>query len=572
MRFFANGERTLFVMLALFLCVSHSNASLLETTDNKALFQLQPYKQETTATYQDGFFRSSSLLNLNTNINSWYLLDLIDKDGVETTYNILPVSDDLKLSLDPVTPKLVIWEYPNNIYRCDIHNEIAKVVAAGRHTKFSHLSVCNDQLLIVIKQDGSRSMIERGAEILRWLGGDAAESVINAAKYSIFNDKYLIRERTGESAESWQETDNSNGLPRASIEARYKHTTIPTHHLGLVTEKAEKSLLAGKWYPLRNYPDVYTSLIMPGMVSWEIQHSHRDRVNPLGSEEKGAVVYLMAFSLSKYTLGWGHGTDHPGVGWSPRAIHITKDNPYGPDGFNRMDPLIPLGNVPPFHWAETIGTISGGFQNRHSAFRYGELSKTNKAHQYGFMENGVMLASPNEGLATIIIYKDGRVELKRWTAQDREKLPSIRHLRQNGVPLIHRDEEGHGIPGKYVKFWSQGNWSGTADKQLMAPRGAACLIETPQDNYMVYAYFSGATPSAMARVFQAYGCSFALQLDMNSPGQAYASLFRPKGDGSSFDIELLVTNMHMYMGGHKTSPRYFIKPDYKDFFYIMQRK
>jgi hypothetical protein len=571
MRLFAHWGRAILLVLVLFVCIQHSNASLLQTTDNKALFQLQPYKQEMTATYQDDFFLSSSLLNLNTHINTWYLLDLIDKNGVEKTYNILSTSDDLKLSLDPKIPELLIKEYPNNNYRCDINNEISRVVAAERHTKFSHISVCNDLLLVVMKQDGSRSMIERGAEVLRWLGGDAAEGVINAAKYSIFNDKYLIRERTGESADTWDETDN-NGLPRAAVEAKYRRTTIPTRHLGLVTEKGEKSLLAGKWYPLQNYPDVYASLIMPGMVSWEIQHSHRDRVNPLGGEERRAVVYLMAFSLSRYTLGWGHGTDHPGVGWSPRAIHIKKNNPYGPDGFDKLEPLIPLGNVPPFHWTKTIGTISGGFQNRHSAFRYGELSKTHKAHQYGFMENGVMLSSPNQDLATVIIYKGGRVELKRWTEQDNKKLPRIRHLRQNGVPLIQRDENGHGIPGKYVKYWSQGNWSGTADKQLMAPRGAGCLIETPLDNYMVYAYFSGATPSAMARVFQAYGCNFALQLDMNSPGQAYASLFRPKGDGSSFDIELLVTNMHMYMGGHKTSPRYFIKPDYKDFFYIMQRE
>jgi hypothetical protein len=572
MRLVENRNLTILLALALFIGVSPSKASLLETTNNKALFQLQPYKEETTATYQDNIFISSSLINLNTNINSWYILDLVDKNSVETTYNILPVSDDLKLRLNPDTPELLIQEQTNNIYRCDIYNEISRVFETRKRTGFSHLPVCNNLLLVVIKQDGFRPMIEKGAEALRWLAGDAAEDVINAAKYSIFNDRYLIQEQTGESAEILVETDNNNSLPRAAIEARYQHTTIPTRHLGLVTEKSEKSLLAGQWYPLQNYPAVYASLIMPGMVSREIQSTHRDRVNRLGSGEKKAVVYLMSFSLGKYTLGWGHGTDHPGVGWSSRAVNIIKDNPYGPDGFDRMDPLITLGNVPPFHWSETIGTFSGGFQKRHSAFRYGELSKENKAHHYGFMQNGVMLSSPTEGLATVVIYKHGSVELKRWTAQDNDKLPRIRHIRQNGVPLIHRDETGHGIPGKYVKHWSRGNWSGTADRQLKAPRGAACIIETPQDNYMVYAYFSGATPSAMARVFQAYGCNFAIQLDLNSPGQAYASLFRTRGNGSSLDIELLVTNMHMYMGGNRATPRYFIKPDYKDFFYIMKKE
>jgi hypothetical protein len=225
------------------------------------------------------------------------------------------------------------------------------------------------------------------------------------------------------------------------------------------------------------------------------------------------------------------------------------------------------------YWSNTIGTFSGGFQKRHGAFRAGELAKTNKGHHYGFMENGVMLVSPSENLATVIIYWDGSVELKRWTAEDSKKLYLMKHIRQNGVPLIHRDENGKGIPGKLVKQWGAGNWSGTAEAQLRAPRGGACIIETPKENYLVYAYFSGATPSGMARVFQAYGCNFALHLDMNSPGQAYASLFAPKEEnGGLLDIELLMTDMYAYMGGNKKSPRYFIKPDYKDFFYIMKKE
>ncbi len=565
-------KRICLIVAALLLWVSQAAASYLDATDNKALFRLQPYKKEMAALYLEGPFLRASLINLNSNINSWYLLNLTNKDGRESNYNILAASNGTKLRLDPNYPELLVGP-ANNVYRCNIENEITARFLQRKRAEFSYLPICNNLLFVVIKQDGFQSMVEKGAEVLRWLGGDAGESIISGVKGTIFKDKYLVQEHT-EEATGTRPTmlTASPALPRADIAERYNNTTISARSLGLETVDSEKQLLAGQWYTLKNFPSAYASMIMPGMVARDIQSSYRDRANGLDGVENNALVYLMAVSMGKYTLGWGHGTDHPGVGWSPRARNITRDNPYGPDGFNSIEPLIPLGHVPPFYWSRTIGTFSGGFQNRHSAFRAGELSKTSKGHHYGFMQDGVMLVSPSEGLATVIIYWDGNVVLKKWTEQDNKMLYLVRHLRQNGVPLIDRDETGKGIPGELVRSWVAGNWSGTADKQLRASRAGACIIETPQDKYLVYAYFSGATPSGMARVFQAYGCNFALHLDMNSPGQSYASLFTPKGeDGELLDIELLMTDMYAYMGGNKKSPRYFIKPDYKDFFYIMKK-
>lgn len=557
--------------LALFFSVSQAAASYLETT-NTALFQLQPYKKGMLATYEVGPFARASLINLNSNINTWYVLTLTNKRNRESSYNILSVRGSLKLRLGSNSPELLIGP-ENNVYRCNIEQEITGEYLQRKRERFSYLPVCNNLLFITIKQDGFRSMVEKGAEVLRWLGGETGESIISGVKSTIFKDKYLVKGETDELEASSVVTDSSVPLPRAEVGERYIHTTIPAHSLGLKTLTPERKLLAGQWYPLKNFPAVYTSLIMPGMVSRDIQSSHRDLVNGLDGVENRAQVYLMSINLGKYTLGWGHGTDHPGVGWSSRARNVKRDNPYGPDGFNSIAPLITLGHVPPMYWAKTIGTFSGGFQKRHGAFRSGELSLTDKGHHYGFMQDGVMMVSPSEDLATVVIYWNGSVEMKRWTEQDNNKLFLVRHLRQNGVPLIHRDENEKAIPGKLVKHWGAGNWSGTAEKQLRAPRGGACLIETPKYNYLVYAYFSGATPSAMARVFQAYGCSFAMHLDMNSPGQTYASLFAPKEeDGGLLDIELLMTDMYAYMGGNKKSPRYFIKPDYKDFFYIMKRE
>jgi hypothetical protein len=48
--------------------------------------------------------------------------------------------------------------------------------------------------------------------------------------------------------------------------------------------------------------------------------------------------------------------------------------------------------------------------------------------------------------------------------------------------------------------------------------------------FLIYAYFSSGTPSAMARTFQAYQCDYAMLLDMNSQELTYMALYLHEGD------------------------------------------
>ena len=284
-----------------------------------------------------------------------------------------------------------------------------------------------------------------------------------------------------------------------------------------------KSLPVGQWFPSEHHPDVYASVITLAQVDAELLKSHQDRAKPIwannGAAQQDHLVYLVGFSLDRYTLGWMHGTEHPGVGWS-RRYRLKKDNPRGPEGFSKLRPLEPVGAVSPHDVPFVIGTFSGGFQRRHGAFKRGERAKTLKGHHYGFIEDGVVLSSLQPSLATVVVYMDGLTEVRDWTLADQARLPQIRYARQNGVPLI---EEGGpqsvGIPGKLVGDRMQGNWSGSVEKQLMTPRAAGCLVEEGGHRLFVYAYFSGHTPSGMARVLQAYRCDYAIHLDMNSAGQ-----------------------------------------------------
>ncbi|MEO5343092.1 MAG: hypothetical protein H7842_07115 [Gammaproteobacteria bacterium SHHR-1] len=570
-----SARRTGLIALCLFtltaLLPGLAAASYLAESDNPALFKLQAQLHEINQDYTDGPYRQASLINLNQAVNRWYLLALTDRQGRQSVYNLITLDDRLVLDLDNRAAEVLITgERDEQDYDCPIDSGIVQARQQADKRSTGYLPVCNGQLLLTIKQNGFQPAIEKGAELIRWFAGDVGEGFINTVKEHFFQDRYTIADDTEQTTPSRQQQEQS-GPERARIRAGQEGHSLSTRELQLVLAEDSPSLLAGQWYPLKHFDGVYASLMLPGLVPQEIEKSHRDRVKPLDGVERNALVYSLAVDLDQYSLGWGHGTDHPGVGWSERAIRIKKDNPHGPDGFDRLDPLIPMGQVPPYEWARTIGTFSAGFQLRHSAFRYGKMSTFNKAHHYGFMEKGVLLSSPTENLVTLIMYQDGTVDMKVWEKGDEEKLPRIRHLRQNGVPLIHPDETGQGIPGVWVKHWGAGNWSGSADKKLRTPRGAACLLEQGDKRYLVYSYFSGATPSAMARTFQAYDCKVAIHLDLNSPGQAYASLFRPTEGGKAIDMELLVRNMNQYMGDYGKNPRYLLKPDYKDFFYIFKK-
>jgi hypothetical protein len=217
--------------------------------------------------------------------------------------------------------------------------------------------------------------------------------------------------------------------------------------------------------------------------------------------------------------------------------------------------------------SRTVGTFTGGFQRHHSAFKAGPYSSINKASHYGFMEKGVVMSTIVPNLATIVMNSDGTTDFKTWKTEDEAGLAKVRDIRQNGVPLIE-----DGIPHPLVSSWVAGNWSGSAEVQLKTPRVSACLLERGSKRYLMVSYFTTHTPNAMARVLQAYGCKYAVHLDMNSPVFAYSAFFTQL-PGGKFKIEHL--HKSMAEGDVKangvTAPKSILTPTYKDFFYIFVR-
>jgi hypothetical protein len=166
----------------------------------------------------------------------------------------------------------------------------------------------------------------------------------------------------------------------------------------------------------------------------------------------------------------------------------------------------------------------------------------------------------------------GEVQLQTWTSQSGAPITGIRDARQNGVPLIEYDaSKQKSSPGAWVNRWGEGNWSGSANEDLRTVRAGLCLQEAHGRRYLMYGYFSDATPSAMARVFEAYGCRYAMQLDMNALEHTYLALYVVRREERL--VEHLIEGMAVLDQQSKgeLAPRFLGFPDDRDFFYLTRR-
>ena len=103
-------------------------------------------------------------------------------------------------------------------------------------------------------------------------------------------------------------------------------------------------------------------------------------------------------------------------------------------------------------------------------------------------------------------------------------------------------------------------------------RAGAALQEVNGKRFLLYAVFTGATPSAMARVFQAYRCRYAMLLDMNALEHTYLAIY--KRQGSALSVQHLIRGMSEADKSLKGErfPRFLAYPDDRDFFYVLRKE
>jgi hypothetical protein len=539
----------------------------------KNIVELQASRQSSSSSIRSGEVEgTATLINLNPKINAWYLLHVVWKNGSESSYHLEnPEPRFRRLFLDP--------EYPSGIEIFDGTTRYSCGLFAGRPLNFLdqarasplvYAPLCDSRLYLRNPVRGHRTRLESAAEFLRkevWGG----EKVI-VLFHHLFEDSYR---ETGDMREARvnQIRQTRGGPLPALIDSKYSDRVVSATNLGLALESAASdSMRPGLWYSAEANSAVYVSLIQPGLIDAAILSSYKARVNALDTREASALCYLVAFDLDHFDLAYTVGTEHPGVYWSRHTqAGIKSSDLPGPDGIGSISPFVATGLISPVNAVRVVATFTGGFKREHGAFKFGEFALKNFGSHYGFVVDGVVLSKLQPGLATIFVLSDGLIQMKTWSSQDDQNLSKVKYARQNGVALVEFDERSQSAaPSVYVNNWGAGNWSGSEDMRLRTIRSGAALQWNGGKRFLIYAVFTDATPSAMARVFQAYQCRYGMLLDLNALEHTYFALYRRVG--AQLFVDHLISGMAQVEKNDSDGsvPRFLGYPDNRDFFYMMR--
>jgi hypothetical protein len=547
----------------------------------KTVVELQRFRFTESMSVLNGLGRTgtATLTNLNPTVNSWHLLELRWDDGDREAYHLANTRPaEYLLRLDPALPTGLTTVSTLGEDPCDLWSAEAPVpLREAARSRSPYALLCDGRVALRITTPGNRTALEWATDFLRdkvWAG----EKITVFVRRTLFKDAFIATSEAVEEAsdDGGRPVDSNSGRPLpARLADDAEAVSLEPVDLGIsLADIPDGRLLAGRWYRVQNRRGIYLSAIEPDLLAPDILTSYPAIAGPLDEVERHALAYLVAFDLDQFDVGFSVGTDHPRVTWSDRVPKQVRDDSLpGPDGIGDISPLVATGIVPPAVADRVAATFTGGFKRAHGAFRTSELAFRNRGSHYGFVDSGVVLSTLQPGLATLFVTADGRVDMRTWSDENDGRLASIAFARQNGLPIVEPDPEtGNPRPGARVTRWADGNWSGSHDQRFRTLRAGACLQETTDTRFLVYGYFSTATPSAMARVFQAYQCSYAMLLDINALEHTYLALYRLHD--SELTVEHLITGMDVLdkqIGG-MVLPRFLGFADNRDFFYLVRRK
>ena len=566
-----------------FFATSSRAADAKVPQDLKTIIDLQPFRKASSIQVKEGngLESSATLINLNPHINAWYLLQLNGRGGASSEAYQIENADPMNqnLVLDQAHPPGMVITSREGGSVCQLRGEnFTESLKKARRSGVPYAPLCGGRLYLRNLTKGHRTRIEAVTDFLRDKvpGG---EEIVTYVRDTFF--AYLYRRKAegrieSKSGQVMPPTQARDAPAPGLIDPKQTNRTVKPIDLGIeIGEPEDRGMVLGTWYAAKDSPGIFVSVIVPEEIAPEIMNSYRHGVNPLDSVEWKGLVYLVAFDLGRFELKYAIGTDHPKVDWSEHIAERMKDKSLpGPDGIGTIAPLVSTGLVDPVDIERTVATFTGGFKRIHGALKYGPLGLRNRGSHYGFLENGVIFSELQPGLSTIYVLRDGRADMKTWTEEDRSLLSEVRYARQNGVPLIAGFDEGRqmSIPGPLVNRWGEGNWSGSKDEKLRTLRAGAALQESNGKRFLIYAFFWSATPSAMARVFQAYQCRYAMLLDMNALVHTYLAVYRRQG--SRLYVQHLIQGMaevDMTVKGQYV-PRFLGFADDRDFFYLTRKE
>jgi hypothetical protein len=167
----------------------------------------------------------------------------------------------------------------------------------------------------------------------------------------------------------------------------------------------------------------------------------------------------------------------------------------------------------------------------------------------GFASGGHTYAPLKDGLATIVRYRSGRVDLISWAGGPTAD-SSVMYARQN-LPLI----VNHGRPNPNLSDGPE--WGATLGNAVQVWRSG---VGIDKHGNLIYAAASAQTVGSLAAVLIHAGAVRAMELDINTYWTSFISYRHPGASGAA---NLLSTM--------DRSPQRYLTPDDRDFFGVYIR-
>jgi hypothetical protein len=205
----------------------------------------------------------------------------------------------------------------------------------------------------------------------------------------------------------------------------------------------------------------------------------------------------------------------------------------------RLEPAVELPRgpmeVPRYERASLLATFN-------SAFKLADSGG-------GFVDGGHTYASMRDGLATLVGYTDGTVDVVKWEYGARAP-SNVSFARQNLGLLV---DEGRAAPN----LENNSEWGATVGAAVLVWRSA---IGVDRRGNLIYAAGEDQTVSSIAHALKQAGAVRAMELDINS----YWTSFISYGSSGAGQPKNLLPSMD------RPSSRY-LEPDDRDFFAVFSR-
>jgi len=212
------------------------------------------------------------------------------------------------------------------------------------------------------------------------------------------------------------------------------------------------------------------------------------------------------------------------------ALYPGYEGP-GPTNFDRGPEQVPTSGKP-----YVLGTFNSGFYEKDSAG--------------GFYTHHTLYYPMIDGLATVVSYTDGKVDIIDWQGGPKPG-PDVVTARQNLPMLVD-----NGAPGAGTDIW--GNWGVTLGGVPAVWRTA---LGIDAKGNLIYVAAANQTAATLAQIMIEVGSVRAMELDINPEWPIYVTYGAPNAGLPS-----------VFVPNPASIPQRFLYPATKDFFTIYVKR